>query len=93
MNPTISEITDALAKRGKPIARSGVYPHLAALKIKPVGARQRPQRYPTDTIPRLLNYLGLNQPFQYTHKDAGLLSIREIRQAAKRKGGRNGHRA
>jgi len=43
----------------KPLSRPAVYNYLKALKIKPIGARQKPQRYPEDSADRILQHLGL----------------------------------
>jgi hypothetical protein len=43
----------------KPMTRETLYTHLKALKIKPIGARQIPARYPDNTPTRILKRLGL----------------------------------
>src|SRR5216117_1225365 len=45
----------------KPMTTTALYKHLRALKIKPIGARQVPQRYPDDTAKRILIRLGFKQ--------------------------------
>ena len=57
---TITEIVEAIRPL-KSLTREGLYPHLHALKIKPLGARQRPQRYPDDTAERVLIRLGFTK--------------------------------
>ncbi len=83
MNPTIREITEALKWAGKPMARNSLYVHLAKLRIRPLGARQRPQRFATDVIPRLLNYFGLRQPATTANDASGILPLKEIKLRAK----------
>ena len=39
-----------------------LYRHLRRLKIRPLGIRQRPQRYPDDTAARILKELGFARP-------------------------------
>lgn len=57
---TIREILRALEPR-KPMTATALYTHLRALKIKPMGARQIPQRYPDDTAKRILIHLGFRK--------------------------------
>lgn len=57
---TITQIIDQLRPL-KPLSREGLYPHLRALKIKPIGVRQRPQRYPEDAAERVLLRLGFTK--------------------------------
>ena len=54
---TLTEIIVALAPY-KPMTRDTLYKHFRALKIKPIGARQRPQHWPENTPERLLKRLG-----------------------------------
>jgi hypothetical protein len=42
----------------KRVSRAQVYNYLKALKIGPIGARQKPQRYPDNTAERIIEYLG-----------------------------------
>ena len=44
----------------KPMSRETLYANLRRLKIKPLGARQIPQRYPDDSADRILIRLGFN---------------------------------
>jgi hypothetical protein len=55
---TINEILEAL-RPAKPMSRVTLYSHMRVLKIKPIGARQKPQRYPNDVPNRILQRLGL----------------------------------
>jgi len=45
----------------KPITRRTLYKHLRALKIKPLGVRQKPQQYPEDAPERILRRLGISK--------------------------------
>jgi len=45
----------------KPITRRTLYKHLRALKIKPIGVRQKPQQYPDDVPKKILKRLGIPQ--------------------------------
>jgi hypothetical protein len=54
---TLEEI-QAIVSRRKPMSRQHLYTYIKALKIKPLGARQRPQRYPDDAPFRILIRLG-----------------------------------
>jgi len=44
----------------KKCAKASIHSYLKKLKIKPIGARQRPQPYPDDSAERILAYLGRN---------------------------------
>ena len=55
----IDQIIATLTKYGKTLKTCQLYRHLKRAGIKPVGARQRPQKYPADTALRLAQYLGL----------------------------------
>lgn len=55
---TVKQILEAV-EPAKPMTRATLYTHLDALRIKPVGARQKPQQYPADTPGRILRRLGL----------------------------------
>jgi hypothetical protein len=54
---TLQEIRQIVSEK-KPISRQHLYTYLQDLKIKPIGARQRPQRYPDDAPIRILVRLG-----------------------------------
>jgi len=43
----------------KPCSRVQLYTYLRGADIQPVGARQRPQNYPDDSVIRILKHLGL----------------------------------
>ena len=55
---TIQQIVLTL-KPHKPVSRATVYTYLKRLKIKPIGARQKPMRYPEDSADKILTDLGL----------------------------------
>ena len=55
---TVKEILVTL-KPHKPMSRETLYGHLRALRVKPLGVRQSPQRYPDDVPNKILQRLGL----------------------------------
>lgn len=57
---TVKEIIEQILQH-RPFSRESLYVHLRALRIKPLGVRQSPQRYPADTADRLLTRLGFKQ--------------------------------
>ena len=57
---TIPEILRAIAPY-KPMARVTLYTHLKHLRIKAIGVRQIPARYPDDTPDKILCRLGLKK--------------------------------
>jgi hypothetical protein len=54
---TVNQI-HGIVRQHKPVSRTQLYNYFEALKIKPIGARQRPQRYPDDAPFRILIRLG-----------------------------------
>jgi hypothetical protein len=54
----------------KPCGRTMLINYIRKLKIKPLGARQRPQRFPDDTAARILIYLGFEGDGQVTARAA-----------------------
>ena len=54
---TIKEIQVTVA-RYKACSKGSIYAYMSALGVKPIGTRQRPQRYPEDTGLRILMHLG-----------------------------------
>jgi hypothetical protein len=52
---------------------------IADLAIKPVGARQRPQPYPSDTAARVLTHLGLAQ--DKTDRLVSMATLKKSRKA------------
>ena len=64
-------------RAGKAVKIAQLYRYLNTLKIKPAGARQRPQQYPEDSGTRILNHLGL-----VTFSQAGGMQF-EAEQAAR----------
>ncbi len=45
----------------RPMSHASLYKHLHRLRIKPLGVRQSPQRYPDDTPNRVLIHLGFKR--------------------------------
>jgi hypothetical protein len=74
---TIDEIRAEVARAGKRIVRSGLYRHLNALGIAPLGTRQRPQRYPAGSGRAVIERLGLA-----TNGAGHILSLAEIKRQA-----------
>ncbi len=67
MHMTVPEI---LARVGefKPVSRTQLYHYFKAVKIQPIGARQKPQRFPDDSADRILIHLGFkNGTAKATH--------------------------
>lgn len=81
MNKTIDQILLEL-NQVKPCCRRQLHRYLKTFNIKPVGANQRPQRYPAETTDQLLQHLGMG----WNAREAGILSVKE----AKRRAGRGG---
>lgn len=55
---TITQIITAVVPH-QSMSVPTIYRHLRRLKIKPLGIRQSPQRYPDDAARRILKALGL----------------------------------
>ena len=55
---TIDEITEAVSSK-KETSRRQVQRYLKACEIKPIGPKQRPQRYPENSAQLILEWLGL----------------------------------
>jgi len=55
---TINEILLEL-RPAKQMSRVTLYTYIRKLKIKPIGARQIPQRYPNNVPDKILKRLGL----------------------------------
>lgn len=63
--------------------------YIAQLKIKPLGVRQRPQRYPADTTARVLEHLGIELPKAEPVKLPTMRQLRAERdRSVKARGGR-----
>lgn len=56
---TIEQIRQQVS-RVKPLSRSQLFRYIRALKIKPLGVRQRPQQYPAATPQKITVFLGLS---------------------------------
>jgi hypothetical protein len=61
---TIYEIQKTARRAKKPMSRPTVYFHINRLGIKPIGLRQKPQRYPDNAAEKILTSLGLKIPAQ-----------------------------
>lgn len=48
-----------MSERGKPVSRETLYVYFRRFKIKPLGARQVPQRYSEDVPDKLCKRLGI----------------------------------
>ena len=92
---TIEQILTEVQTR-RPCALPSLYRYLKKLRIRPLGAAQRPQNYPDDTAARILKHLGYElvpvpvppQPAAAPEeKPLGIPSMRELR-AVKRAGRR-----
>jgi hypothetical protein len=59
---TVTEIRNNLSERGKPVSRETLYVYFRRFKIKPMGMRQIPARYPDNVPDQILKRLGLIQP-------------------------------
>lgn len=57
---TVSQIREALAPH-KPVSTAQLCRYLEALKIEPIGARQKPQHYPADTPNQILKHFGFGR--------------------------------
>ena len=55
---TVQEILLAIRPL-KPVSKASIHKYLNDLGIRPLGRRQRPQRYPEDSAKRILKDLGL----------------------------------
>jgi hypothetical protein len=56
---TIKEIQRNVSKNGKKMSRAGIYKHIRALKLKPMGIA-RPAIYPDNSAEQILIRLGFN---------------------------------
>jgi hypothetical protein len=57
---TVNEIIKAITPL-KPCSKPQMYRYLREVRAKPLGARQRPQRYPDEVVGRILLHLGFEQ--------------------------------
>lgn len=64
--------------RHKQVSRNQLYTYFKACQIEPIGARQKPQRYPEDAAEKIIAYLGFK-----------IVSMRQLK-AERRKARRNG---
>lgn len=75
---TVKEIHKKVS-RHKQVSRNQLYNYFKACQIKPIGAAQKPQRYPDDAADQIIAYLGFK-----------IVSMRQLK--AERRKARNGHR-
>jgi hypothetical protein len=85
---TINEIIEELKPR-KAVSRMQVRRYMQRLKIKPLGCRQNPNRYPPDTSARIIRLLGLDLTNGHAHtaddgKIVGLKKLQGVRAGARR---------
>lgn len=73
---TVQEI-HRLVCRHKPVSRNQLYVYFKACSIKPIGARQTPQRYPEDSADKIIEYLGFP-------KVVSLRTLKAVRKKARR---------
>ena len=54
---TVLEIQRQVKKRAKPMTRAGLYKHIRALRLKPLG-KSRPAIYPNNAADKIIVRLG-----------------------------------
>ena len=84
-----AEIVAEISRIKGSYSLAAFYRHKQELKLFPVGARQHPQRYPADTVQRILAHFGLAQSGVAAPREGGkarLLSVPQLKAAMK--GGR-----
>jgi hypothetical protein len=91
---TASEIREKVSQQ-KPVSRPQLYRYIKALNITPIGARQKPQRFPDDAADRILIHLGFkNGTAKVTHSVAAtptgktVLSLRTLKSERNKRGAR-----
>ena len=72
---TIPQIHKAIRPH-KRVSRTTLYTYLRRFRIKPVGVRQCPQRYPADTAARILKALGITTNGNHVHQRRKLSNSR-----------------
>jgi len=89
MSKTVGQILLQL-HQVKTCSPTQLYRYFRAAKIKPVAVRQRPQRYPDDTVERILAHLGLDgetdiqQTIGRVNRIPGMNELRRVRAKAGR---------
>ncbi len=73
---TVLEIQREL-RLHKRVSRAQLYNYFKALKIEPIGARQKPQRYPANTAEKIIDYLGFP-------KIVSMRTLKSVRKKARR---------
>jgi hypothetical protein len=90
---TIHEITEAIQPH-KLVSKRQVIRYMNACKIKPSGARQRPQRYPDNSANLVLVHLGIVPPVRKSFEadkratKAGIPSLNALRAEKKKARGK-----
>jgi hypothetical protein len=80
---TKPQIQKQLARAGKSVQRAQLDRYLKNFTILPLGVRQRPQRFPEDTVERILSHLGISgAPSGFAPKHNGILSSKRNGRAA-----------
>ena len=64
---TINQILKELRPE-KRMSRATLYGYIRKLKIKPIGARQIPQRYPDNVPDKILQRLGLTNNHRHVRR-------------------------
>jgi hypothetical protein len=82
---TIDKI-QATIHRHRTCSRAQVYNWLGQLNIKPIGARQRPQRYPETAAIAILTHLGFDSRRDTMPAAKGIPAMRELRTERKKAG-------
>lgn len=54
---TLQDILEAVCKH-KQVKRPTLYEYMRVCRIKPIGARQRPQNFPEDSAERIIKHLN-----------------------------------
>jgi len=62
----------------KPTSPAQLRRYIRALEIKPIGARQRPQRYPDETAGKILKHLGFEE-HENGHRKNRIPTINQLR--------------
>ena len=84
---TVYEILRKVSEE-KPVSRTQIYHYFKALKIKPLGARQKPQRFPDDAADKILLHLGFKTEQGGVHRASDrVVSMRTLKAERSKSGG------
>jgi len=75
---TISQIKQTVSEL-KPTSLAQLRRYIRAVGIKPIGARQRPQRYPDDAAGKILVHLGFEERSKPTNRIVSMATLRNDR--------------